>query len=414
MIRPANVFSHMNGALILTIVFVFSVLSAALHQHGAGPFISSAQAGALDGMDTDSAVSAGPPVKVERPGYTLAILSDLHVKKSNLEMLNRAVEIINGMPGISGVALLGDLCEIVGSPKEYEIAKSVVSRFGKPVMAIPGNHDVIYATKMVRQGDELKKVRATEKVMTMKLDRFKENFGQKRIRFSKKISGHLLVFLPVDALGAKGIATISDDSLDFLADTLEENPGMPSIVFAHAPLEGSYTEKDGQLAPLHATAQPSGRIGKILQKNPQVFLWVAGHRHVKPSSKDFNAKINKVGKATVIHVPNVGDSAGWCILLELFSDKAVVKALDLRKKGAPLNYLRVFDHATKKPVADDAEKGSGIVLPPNPLPPPGSSGPSDDDGAKPESRIESARIIEKIREIQFAVVNMLLEWIKMF
>lgn len=274
------------------------------------------------------------------PDYTLAIFSDLHVSSENQASLNKATSAISSMKEINAVALLGDLCKETGSPSEYEAAARVVKAFGKTIYAIPGNHDVIYEDELNSKG---KKERASKSEMKDKLDNFVDLFDQKAIRFSVKKAGYLLVFLPNDALGAKSIAAISEDTLDFLEETLSENRKVPTILFAHAPLENSYEVKvDQALSPLHAAAQPSGKIKEILAANPQVFMWVAGHRHTKPGSADFNSSFNKVDNVNCIHVPNITAKSGWAMTLELYSGKAVVQTYDVIKSKWLTDYRRVY------------------------------------------------------------------------
>jgi hypothetical protein len=385
-------------------------------------------AGVLGALD-DSPVVQGQKAQIapaENPSYTLAVFSDLHVSKSNLKMLAKVAETIKAMDTVNEVAILGDISEEIGNSEERTLAVETVGKFGKPILAIPGNHDVIYANKLKANG---KKARASAEVMTSKLKKFADAYDQDDIRFSKKVAGHLLIFLPIDALNARSIAAISGESLDFLEDTLSANKKMPTVIFAHAPLEGSYkVTKDQALSPLHAASQPAERIAGILKKNPQVFMWVAGHRHTKPGSGDFKSKLNKVGKVTVIHVPNVTSGAGWCMMLELYKDKAVMRTYDMAEKKFLTDYRRVFRHATAARTGNEA-----IKLPEKPLDPPvlpevkadnddrdDNSGKDDNVGKAGnadgtiENGLKNTALIKRIKEIQIAIIQLFLNWLKMF
>lgn len=322
-------------------------LEQTLQQHdpSSGPVVSQPQSLPIDsgkeswGSKTAEATTSSPtPAK-----YTLAVISDLHVRKGNMASLKKAVETVNSLPEVSSVAILGDICEKVGSARELNLAADLVKTFSDPVMAVPGNHDFIYKDEVKKNG---KKERGTKAGQKQKLENFKDAFGQKGIRFSRKVGGHLLVFLPIDARGQKPLAQLSKSTLEFFAETLQKNPKLPTIVFCHAPLEGSY-EREGGLKPIHANVQPADDIETLLRKNPQVFLWCAGHLHIKPSSNDFTSKANKVGKVTVIHVPNVTESSGWARILELSPEAAIVRTCDLRTGKFIKKHERTFQHINK-------------------------------------------------------------------
>lgn len=292
---------------------------------------------AASGLASSSAAPA-------RATYGLAIMSDLHISKDNQDSVLKAVNTVNSMPGLNAVAILGDIVEKIGSPAEYDRAKNVVAKFSPPVLAITGNHDVIYQDALDKKGN---KKRSTAKQRKAKFERFQQAFGQKELRFYRKVGGHLLVFLPADALSGKPLVGLSGTTLDFFQKTLRANRDLPTIVFCHAPLSGSYAKR-GALAPIHADAQPAGTIRSILRTNPQVFLWVSGHRHVKPSSTDFNAPVNKVDNVTVINVPNVPNmknAKSWIMTMRLTDDAATIRTYDVEKKAYIKKHDRVFHHS---------------------------------------------------------------------
>ena len=233
----------------------------------------------VNGADGQGASSTATAPRSAPTSASIAVLSDLHVSHENLASCRKAVDAVNDLPGISFVALLGDLCEKTGTAEELDRAARLVGRLSAPIFVIPGNHDIRYKDRLGKDG---KKEVGTPAEKATKLERFRKTFKQKSLRFTMKVAGQLLVFLPIDALSGKSIVTISEASLRFFREAVEANPGLPTIVFCHAPLQGSYEEEDTTLTPFHATAQPAGDIRDILRDNPQVYLWVAGHRHIKP------------------------------------------------------------------------------------------------------------------------------------
>lgn len=279
---------------------------------------------------------------------SIAVLSDLHIKDSNYESLQIAIQAINSLPDVYAVALTGDLVKEIGSKSEYSLLVKALSRFSVPIMAVAGNHDILYKDYYnPNKNAKNPKLRTTPAERKDKFERFKKLLKQKDIRYTRKIGGHLLVFLPNDDLDAKCLVRLSDATLKFLRDTLKANRDLPTIIFCHGPLLGSYKRKGG-LPPLQATAQPAEKIRSILRANPQVFLWVSGHIHMSPSSSNFAAKINKVDKVTNIHTPPVKDNSSWVQLIKLSPEKAVVRTYNPRTRKFVKKFDRTFKHKVKK------------------------------------------------------------------
>ncbi len=335
-----------------------------------------------------------PPKTNGRPGKTgngsdaaswsMAIMADLHVCAENLPVLRRSVQSVNSLTGVFAVALVGDLCKRTGTPRELELAAHLVDSFADPVFAVPGNHDFMYKDETKADG---KMARGTPAGKRKKLENFRKAMKQPGIRFAKKVGGHLLVFLPVDACNSKPLCTLSDETIGFLKKTLGNNRGLPTIVFCHAPLEGSCgaarkarQAKKGFLP--HAYIQPAERIRDILRRNPQVFLWIAGHLHIKPSAQDFQSKTSSLGGVTVIHVPNLTQTSTCIRLLELTPSAAVVRTFDTGKDIFLTRFDRKFshhrNHGTPNPVTTSEE-------PPEKPAHPRDSGNTGDSDAPEES-----------------------------
>ena len=300
----------------------------------------------------------------------VAVLSDLHCRPANVESLLKAIRTINKMPDIYAAAITGDLNEKIGSPAEYKYLVKALSHFSVPVFAVPGNHDVQYKDYYnPNKNAKNPKLRTNAKERKAKLERFRNLLKLKALRFSRKVGGHLLVFLPDDHLTAKRLVTLSDATLKFLRETLKKNKDMPTLVFCHGPLLGSYNRKGG-LPLLQATAQPSAKIHNILKDNPQVFLWVSGHTHTGPSSKNFCAKVNKVGKVTNIHTPAIQPGSSYIQVLKLSPKQAVVRTLNTKTGKFIKKFDRVFKHKIADKDKDKEKKEDETKNPPvvTPLP----------------------------------------------
>ncbi len=318
---------------------------------------------------------------------SIAVMSDLHARDWNHGSLISAFKAINDLKDVSALVLTGDSVEKIGSPSEYSYLLKALNTLKKPVMAVTGNHDIIYKDYYnPDRNAKNPKLRNTPKERKAKLERFRKLLKQKGIRYTKKMGGHLLVFLPNDALDAKCLVRLSDATLEFLQNTLKENPDTPTIIFCHGPLLGSYVRKGG-LPPLQATAQPAARIRKILKKNPQAFLWVSGHIHMGPSSSSFSAKVNKVDHITNIHVPAVQDSSAWMRIIKLSPEKAVVRTFNGKTGKYAKKHDRTFKHKVKKEPQEKPEKE-----PKNePKDEPKNTPPADSDG-KDEKQPETETV----------------------
>ncbi len=293
-----------------------------------------------------SADSAGKRADIkaearDAKSVTLAVMADLHARPESLPMLEKAIARVNSLKDIYALAITGDLCSKLGTGYEYEVLHRGLKGLKVPAYAVPGNHDILYKDNLVNG----EKKRGTPAEKRAKQEAFKKTLNLKSLYYSRKAGGHLLVFLPNDALSAIPCSMPSDETLEFLRETLRKNRDLPTIIFSHAPLAGSYGDKK-TMPPLQANAQPAGKLQRILRANPQVYLWFAGHLHITPAQKYFNFAGNKVGKVTVIHVPPIQIHSAWFHAVSLSSKGAVIRTMDVRTGRYLKKHTRVFRPAT--------------------------------------------------------------------
>jgi hypothetical protein len=148
---------------------------------------------------------------------------------------------------------------------------------------------------------------------------------------------------------------MSDRQLEWLDRELERNMELPTVIFFHGPLQGTYASRKILEAktPDSYNAEPAGKIKEILLKNRQVFLWVAGHLHIGATNADFNSEINLYEEQVrVIHHSDMDGNSVlsdrdikarkhdtiWTNSLFLFQDRVVVKTYD-HKQGLWLKNL---------------------------------------------------------------------------
>lgn len=285
--------------------------------------------------------------------YVLAIITDLHICSKTFNGKLKAIKTLNSWKDVNAVAVLGDLCDEIGTQYQYDQAEKFLKNLNHKKYCVTGNHDYIYDD---RKTDEGKKIRASAKVKKQKLERFKKTFSPDGLHFAKKEAGYLLVFLSADALDEKYIVTISDGTLDWLDKTLDENKDLPTIIFCHAPLEGSL-KKVGDLKD-HAFAHTFKKLHKILKAHKQVFMWASGHTHTKPGSANFTAKENFWEKQIhVVHNPNMTtDAGGWINTLTLTPEYVLVKTFDCKNEKWLKKYERKITPKGVKVSDDEGQK----------------------------------------------------------
>jgi hypothetical protein len=185
-------------------------------------------------------------------------------------------------------------------------------------------------------------------VRSKKLERFKETFGLPEIFYSRRAGDYLLVFLTSDGLYNNNYCEMSDRQLDWFSKELRDNRDTPTIVFYHAPLEGTYSSVSitQNKSSDSYNAEPADKIRAILKDNPQVFLWLAGHLHLAPQNKDFKSKQNFYdNRVMVVHCSDMNGSSImtendrkgtrhnnlWSNSLFLYPDLVVVRNYDHRQ-----------------------------------------------------------------------------------
>lgn len=285
-------------------------------------------------------------------GYRqIVILSDTHLPGNILPAKEKVLQTVNSWTDVDMVVVTGDIVAKGGSSAEFTFAKQFLGRLNKPLRVVGGNHDYIYPDSYPPNpatGHTLKE--ASPEAREKKLGRFKATWGLNEIFYSERMGNYLLVFLTPDDLISNNYTQMSDRQLAWLDAELGRNKNVPTIVFFHGPLEGTHASQKILKAttPDSYNAEPAQKIRNILLRNRQVFLWVAGHLHLAPPSRSFNAEINLYEKQVwVIHNADMnGDSIFsdtdmqkppkhdtiWTNSLFLYPDRVVVKTYD-HKQG---------------------------------------------------------------------------------
>lgn len=259
------------------------------------------------------------------PAYHhLVVLGDLHLPGNNLAIKEHVLQTINEWSDVETVVAVGDLCENEGSFEEYRMFKSFFAKLAKPLLPVVGNHDFIYS--FFAKGS--KSVRGDAENRGEKLRRFRDAFGLPSLYYSRTVGDYTLIFLSADSPGH--LAEISPTQTAWLRQELERNRQRPTIIFFHAPLDGTLDSYNSSVNTPNFVAQPEATIRDLLADHPQAFMWVSGHTHTPPTRESFASAINLYdGRVMNIHCTDMKDrSIVWTNSLFLYPDRVVVKTFD--------------------------------------------------------------------------------------
>ena len=263
----------------------------------------------------------------ENAYHRIVILGDLHLPGNNIEVKKRVLETVNSWNDVEMVVAVGDICETSGTSEEYVAAKTFFAKLEKPLFAIAGNHDFIYSFHKKGAKSEMANAETREE----KLRNFRETFGLKDLYYSKTVGNYFLIFLSTDSPGH--LAEISQKQMEWLGSELERNKKQPTIIFFHAPLEGTLRGYNRYANTFDFIAQPSGTIRDLLKTNPHVFLWASGHTHTPPREESFASAINVYdNRISNIHNTDMQNrETVWTNSLFLYPDRVVVKTYNHNK-----------------------------------------------------------------------------------
>jgi 3',5'-cyclic-AMP phosphodiesterase len=287
--------------------------------------------------------------------YRIVVLGDPHLpvkgdmlkepakKQKIINAKENLIKDINNWDDVDRVVAVGDIAGNTGLNEEYNYAIGYFKKLNMPFSPVNGNHDYFFSD-IKKEDGKLKRASAEERLK--KLNYFKQVFNLKNEYYAQKISNYLLVFISVNSLESKLMTEMSQKELDWLSKTLGENNNVPTIIFYHAPLNHTLLDKN-KPAEGWLVAQPYKQIDKIMKENEQVFLWVSGHTHTTPASKNYNSPVNLYDKRILnIHCADIDRQKIWTNSLYLYKHEVVVKTYNHNTK----NWMEEMTRTIKTPV----------------------------------------------------------------
>lgn len=260
--------------------------------------------------------------------YHLVVLGDPHIPGKFLTEKEAVIRTINSWADVMLVVAVGDICEDLGTGKEYSAASQFFNKLAKPFVPIPGNHDFIYEDIKMLDG---KRIKGSVAEKQKKLATFQKTFGLPALYHNKQVGNYNLIFLATDDVQSDRLTRISQKQLEWLRSELNRNKKYSTIIFFHGPLSGTLSESKKNANRKNFIAQPQKELRKIIQQNPQIFLWVCGHMHVPATNKDFRFEINFYeNRVYALHNSDMNRETIWTNSLFLFPDKVVIKTYNHR------------------------------------------------------------------------------------
>jgi len=260
-------------------------------------------------------------------GSHIVVLGDPHIPGKHPEMKEQVLAHINQWNDVDSVVAIGDLCSKTGTEEEYEQVKAYFFKLTKPLYAITGNHDFIYADELDANG---KLQHAPREVQEAKLKRFQTLFNLPKLYYSVMKEHYLLLFLSAD--NPAHLTELSSEQLLWFENELKNHPKVPTIVFFHAPLDHTLENYNHWVNRPDFIAQPKEILHQIIVTNPQLFLWVSGHTHTSAKEPSFASPINQYEQVTNIHNSDMNKETIWSNSLYLEEDFVRIKTYDHTQK----------------------------------------------------------------------------------
>lgn len=278
--------------------------------------------------------------------YRIAVISDLHLP-SNKGMLKlqdsakreriiqakqQAIADIDTWPDVDLIAITGDIVGTNGSDAEFAFAKQVFSNVHKPIAPILGNHDLMYSNK---HKGKWSYTLSDPTLRQARINSFKQIFNLRNTYYSKQVNGYNLIFLSPDVLDTSNKPVMLSDKQLLWLDNLLSSNKQPTIIFCHAPLPGTFNIEDIHTAhPADEFVKPVEQISHIIQKHPQVFIWVAGHLHMSTKVPSFKSSVNLYqNQVMTVHNPDMNHQTIYTRSLYLYKTHVLVKTFNHQKQA---------------------------------------------------------------------------------
>lgn len=222
----------------------------------------------------------------------IAIIGDLQFSSGSYDAVAGQMERLAALRPDFAVSMGDGAGPGIHTRLGLEDTKTLMDLLGCPYVAILGNHDVEFQPG---HGGEYDPIAA-----------YREIFGGEPWR-AMEVCGALLLFISVEPQDPGKMTTVngvmlSDRQFGWVKEQLCAHPGMPTLIFSHAPAAGNGMRC---APPLHSAATDTYldqtadalRWRTLQREFPQIRVWFSAHYHM---GHDYDSAITE--KEGVIHV----------------------------------------------------------------------------------------------------------------
>ncbi|HWL54941.1 MAG TPA: metallophosphoesterase [Chthoniobacteraceae bacterium] len=262
---------------------------------------------------------------------TIAVLGDFHLKAGELELSGDAMDDLRReAPDL--VVPLGDFGPggEIGTPRGLEQAWELLSRIGAPLRPILGNHDLQVETggkqepgTMEKRLCELAGLEAS--CGFVEYDRFRLLFVTTE-------------YQPEETCWSVQECYVSDRQFETLRRGLAERPGVPVIVFSHAPPIGARLRTHPRTHPRATNAyleqnHDPFRWRQLYREHPEIVVWFSAHYHIGHDHPDSHTEaFGTHFFHTQVHGSATRDSERQSRFLEITPERFAVSTIDHRAR----------------------------------------------------------------------------------
>lgn len=266
----------------------------------------------------------------------IAVLGDFHLDPANPTITEMAMEDIrNSRPDL--VVALGDFGadSVIGTPGGIAQSAAFLKKIGAPVRPILGNHDLqVESAGQAPHGGMEQALRTT--------------FGLENSAGFMEFETFRLLFItteahPADICWQVQECYVSEAQFQGIQEGLSKRPGVPVIVFSHAPPLGCGLRTVHKIhvrstnAYLDQNHDPF-RIQALYRENPDIVLWFSGHYHLGHHHHD--SRTNRYGVCffhTQVHTRFGRDGTRQSRIIDIAPDQTSISTLDhVKREVAPL------------------------------------------------------------------------------
>jgi Icc-related predicted phosphoesterase len=260
----------------------------------------------------------------------IAVIGDFHIKVEELELSERAMKDINqAKPDL--VVALGDFgChKQIGHISGMKQSFDLLALTGARVRPILGNHD------LQRESGKGPQAKGTMEAEMKKLYHLDSAYSV------EEYPGFRLFFLSGDPQPESSCyqiqeCYISDQQFGWFTEKLAERPGVPAIIFTHAPPLGTglRTVPDVHIRATNAYLDQNHdpyRWKKLLYSYPQISLWFSAHYHLSHDYSDSHSVVGyTIFFTTGVHGSASRDGGRQSRIIDILEDGVKVSTIDHR------------------------------------------------------------------------------------